>query len=69
MSLNGIWAIDPNKLWSVGDSGTILKWDKLDPMWKNQSSGTGIGLYALWGNSAETPWAFGSVGTILHKAN
>ncbi|MCK4389834.1 MAG: chitobiase/beta-hexosaminidase C-terminal domain-containing protein [Desulfobacterales bacterium] len=63
-TLNGIWGSSGNKVFAVGDSGTILHYD--GSHWSRMSSGTYAGLNAVWGSSRSDVFAVGGYGTILH---
>ena len=62
-SLDGVWASDASNVWTVGDGGTIRKWN--GSTWTAQPSGTTQHLTSVWGADASNVWAVGLSGTIL----
>lgn len=68
-NLNGVWGYDPEDLWAVGSSGTILHYDGVS--WKKHQSPTSADLFAIDGHETMTDgdkdiYAVGSSGTIIH---
>lgn len=61
--LDGVWGLDAQNVWMVGNQGTILKWD--GSSWQRQESNTTQTLSAVWGSSATDVWAVGTSGTVL----
>lgn len=61
--LRAAWVVDTSNIWTVGDAGTILKWD--GKRWLRQQSGTSVKLTGIWGPSATQLWAVGDGGTIV----
>jgi regulation of enolase protein 1 (concanavalin A-like superfamily) len=62
-ALQGVWGNSSSSLWSVGDGGTILKWN--GTAWSAQTSGVATTLRAVWGVDASNVWAVGDSGVIL----
>jgi hypothetical protein len=63
--LHGVWAIDENDVFAVGDGGAILR--RLNGNeWFAMVSGTTSNLRAVWGSSSSDVWAGGVSGTLLH---
>ncbi len=65
VELHGVWAIDNNDVYAVGDSGTILR--RRCNTWTAMTSGTTNRLNAVW-SSGTTVWVVGDAGTILKFA-
>jgi regulation of enolase protein 1 (concanavalin A-like superfamily) len=62
-ALQGVWGNSSSSLWSVGDGGTILKWN--GTAWSAQTSGVSTTLRAVWGVDASNVWTVGDSGVIL----
>lgn len=63
--LHGVWAVDADNVFAVGDNGTILQ--RIDGNdWTSIPSGTTSNLRTVWGSSPTNVWAGGGPGTILH---
>jgi regulation of enolase protein 1 (concanavalin A-like superfamily) len=62
-SLLGVWGANTTNVWSVGDGGTILKWN--GTAWSAQTSGIATSLRAAWGVDVNNVWAVGDSGVIL----
>lgn len=62
--LHAVWAINPNDVFAVGDSGTILR--RTNDVWSAMPSGTTNNLLAVWGTSSSDVWASGAMRTLLH---
>lgn len=61
---HGLWGLDHNSYWAVGDLGKIFQWN--GTRWSSQASGTTRDLYAVWGSGVTDVWAVGRRGTALH---
>jgi hypothetical protein len=62
--LHGVWAVDADNVFAVGDNGTILQ--RINGTdWTPMPSGTTVNLRSVWGSSPTDVWA-GGAGTILH---
>jgi hypothetical protein len=65
VTLRAIWGAADTDVWTVGDGGTVLRWDGLD--W---SAITGVGtpapgnVYDVWGSSATSVWIVGNDGLV-----
>lgn len=57
-----IWGRHLNRLWAVGDSGTILYWD--GTIWSAMSSGTTADLRGIWGFGTDK-YVVGGGGAVL----
>lgn len=66
-TLNALLGISEvaGKLYAVGSQGTILVYDQ-QQRWTSMESGTTAFLTSVWGNSADSVFAVGGAGTILH---
>ncbi|MBC7975125.1 MAG: hypothetical protein H7138_09085 [Myxococcales bacterium] len=62
--LHGIWAVNANDVFAVGDGGTILR--RTNNAWTVMASGTTRNLRGVWAASSTDVWASGVAGTILH---
>ena len=62
-ALQAVWGTSTTSMWSVGDGGTILKWN--GTAWSAQTSGVSTSLRAVWGVDASNVWAVGDSGVIL----
>jgi hypothetical protein len=60
----GGWASEPDDVWAVGTSGTIMHWD--GTKWSDVTSSTAANLMNAWGSSGNDVWAVGDSGTIVH---
>ncbi len=65
----GLYFIDLNNGWIVGDGGTILYGTKVGTEWVSQKSGTGKKIHSLYFIDEHTGWAVGEKGIILHTVN
>ena len=63
--LHGVWAIDENDVFAVGDGGAILRRVN-GTAWFAMVSGTTANLRSVWGSSSSDVWAGGVSGTLLH---
>jgi hypothetical protein len=61
--LHGVFAINANEVYAVGDRGTILR--RSSDQWVAMSSGTDRNLRGVWAASSSDVWAVGVEGTIL----
>jgi hypothetical protein len=59
----GIWGSAANDIWTVGDAGTILRWN--GTAWSKVASPTTQPLYGIWGSSSTNVYAVGAGSTIL----
>lgn len=57
LSVQGVWGIDNNNVWAVGNSGTVGKWDGTS--WIPQASGSGNTVWRVWGSKSIQVWAVG----------
>lgn len=64
--LESVWTNDGKRLWTVGESGTILKSDD-GTHWRTLVSGTETFLRSIMGTSDGRLWAVGDKGTILES--
>ena len=62
-ALLGVWGSNTTNVWSVGDGGTILKWN--GTAWSAQTSNVTTSLRAVWGADVNNVWAVGDAGVIL----
>ncbi|NPV60060.1 MAG: hypothetical protein HPY75_10395, partial [Actinobacteria bacterium] len=67
--LYGVYALDNENVWAVGERGTILYWNGL--RWTSQSSGTVSDIYGVFALDKNNVWAVGggttdSCAVILH---
>ena len=62
-TLRSLWGTDASSIWSVTDSGTIVKWN--GTAWSLQSSSTSNYFTGLWGTDANNIWAVGYGGNIV----
>jgi photosystem II stability/assembly factor-like uncharacterized protein len=67
-NLNGVFALDTNNIWVVGDNGTVLYWDadRELPNPEVQDSGTAENLFGVTALASDNAWAVGDNGTILN---
>ena len=63
-SLRGIWGLNHQHVYAVGDAGIILKFDGSE--WLNMESNTQERLLDVWGSAANNVYAVGENGTIQH---
>lgn len=61
--LHGVFALDENDVFAVGDEGTILR--RTSDAWTAMASGTTRDLRGVWAASPSDVWAGGLDGTIL----
>ena len=61
----GLWGIDKDNIWAVGELGTILKWN--GAAWVTQNSGSNHWLYGMFGSPSGDVWAVGDGGAILYQ--
>ena len=61
--LYGVWGTAANNIWSVGGTGTIIRYNGTN--WSSVTSPTLQNLYAIWGTAANNIWAVGVLGTII----
>jgi trimeric autotransporter adhesin len=61
--LHGVFALNENDVFAVGDQGTILR--RTNGAWAAMSSGTTNDLRGVWAASSSDAWAVGLDGTIL----
>lgn len=61
--LHGVFAVDADEVFAVGDQGTILR--RSSDQWTEMSSGTTKNLRGVWAASSSDVWAVGVEGTIL----
>lgn len=64
LRLNGIWGTAPDRMWAVGERGTILSRTRTGS-WQLQTSPTTEWLSAIWGTAPDQMWAVGYKGTLL----
>src|SRR5688572_15218115 len=62
--LHGVWAINAEDVFAVGDAGTILR--RTNNAWTAMTSGTARNLRGVWASSSSDVWATGGAGTVLH---
>jgi hypothetical protein len=62
--LHGVWAINAEDVFAVGDAGTILR--RTNNAWAAMTSGTVRNLRGVWASSSSDVWATGGAGTVLH---
>lgn len=67
--LRGLFAVDENLLYAVGDFGTFLKTTDGGSTWSLQPTGTAIHLRGVWFADASSGVAVGDSGTILRTTN
>ncbi len=65
LNRNGVWMLDNNIGWTVGDLGFIFKTTDGGTTWIPQDSGTDKYLEAIWGVDESNVWAVGEEGIIL----
>jgi hypothetical protein len=63
--LNAVWGTGPNRVYIVGDFGTILEGGKNGLAVQN--TGVTKDLHGVWGTSNNNVYAVGTGGTILHR--
>jgi len=68
-SHNGLFFINKQQGWLVGNSGTILKTTKGGENWIQQKSNTTNDLYTVFFLDENNGWAAGAYGTILKTTN
>jgi hypothetical protein len=61
--LRGVWGIDGQHVWVVGENGTIVFFDGLD--WTPMTSGTTVHLNAIDGSASSNILVVGDGGTML----
>lgn len=59
----GLWGSAANDIWTVGDAGTILRWN--GTAWSKVASGTTQPLFGIWGSSSTNVYAVGAASTLL----
>ena len=65
--LRGIWAAAPGAAFAVGPTGTILRFDDAESIhWFAEDTGTGTGLAAIAGRSADDVVAVSDDGRLFH---
>ncbi|MEW6128691.1 MAG: C25 family cysteine peptidase [Acidobacteriota bacterium] len=64
-TLNGIFMLDANTGWTVGNGGVILKTTNGGTNWNAQTSGTTTNLRSVHFADANNGWAVGASGLIL----
>jgi hypothetical protein len=64
-ALHGVWFVDRQRGWVVGDHGAIYVTADEGATWWNQPSGVSTTLLAVTFADAATGWAVGENGTIL----
>jgi photosystem II stability/assembly factor-like uncharacterized protein len=67
--LNGVWFIDANTGWAVGDGGRIVKSVNGGLAWTPQTSGTANHLTDVRFTSANNGFACGDNGTVVYTVN
>lgn len=63
-ALRGVWGIDSNNMYAVGDSGVILQRVN-GGSWVKMTSNTTQNLRAVWGTAMDNVYAVGANGTVL----
>lgn len=63
--LRGVWGTAADRLWAVGEGGTILSRGSAAPFWSAMTAPTTRTLRAVWGSGPTQMWAVGSEGTLL----
>lgn len=63
-SLNAVWGSSPDKMWAVGDVGTVMRYQ--GGVWTAVAVPTSENLFGVWGTDDESVWIVGTGGTILH---
>lgn len=61
--LNGIWGSGEDRVWAVGNKGTVLRWE--GRAWALQRRFTDESLLRIWGADDSNIWALGDQGTIF----
>jgi hypothetical protein len=64
--LRAIAAATADRVWVVGDAGTLLEWN--GSAFAKIETGTDASLTAVWADADAGVWAVGEHGTILHLA-
>jgi hypothetical protein len=62
--LYGVFVLDDNHQWAVGNSGAIIHGNPA--MWSLDTSPVATALRSVWGSSASDVWAVGDNGVIVH---
>ncbi|MGB5831400.1 MAG: hypothetical protein WBG92_05345 [Thiohalocapsa sp.] len=62
--LRSVWGTASDRLFAVGESGTILCGD--GTRWESMTAPTDLRLHGVWGTSERNVFACGQDGTILH---
>ena len=63
--LHGVWAIDEDDVFAVGNGGTILRRVNGND-WFAMSSGTTTNLTTVWGSSSSDVWVGSTSSLVLH---
>lgn len=63
--LSAVWGTAADRLWAVGEKGTILSRSSGSPVWTAMTSPTTSTLTAIWGSGPTQMWAVGGEGTLL----
>lgn len=64
-TLRGVWGIDSNNMFVVGDSGVIIRREN-GGSWATMTSNTTVNLRAVWGTSMTNVYAVGENGTVMY---
>jgi photosystem II stability/assembly factor-like uncharacterized protein len=67
--LNGVWMIDANTGWAVGNGGRIVKTTNGGAAWTPQTSGTANNLTDVKFTSSNNGYACGDNGTVVYTTN
>lgn len=67
--LNGVWMIDANTGWAVGNGGRIVKTTNGGAVWTPQTSGTPNNLTDVKFTSSNNGYACGELGTVVYTTN
>ncbi|MAG34380.1 MAG: hypothetical protein CL908_26185 [Deltaproteobacteria bacterium] len=63
-TLRGIWSAPDERLFAVGDDGTVLQFD--GDIWFRMESPTDVRLHNIWGRATDDVYAVGENGVVLH---
>lgn len=65
-SYRGVWGVDDDDLWLVGEAGLLRRWNGVQPTPLSARSGSGEDLYSIFGSGPSDLWAVGANSPILH---
>lgn len=63
-TLNGAFSLRDDHIWTVGDTGTTLRWN--GRAWEGFMGGTPNDLHAVWAAAENDVWAVGEGGVLVH---